>query len=177
MNRTKSLFFGILLFQLSTIPIHASDVALASASVKFEITETDPRVMQLTQFLESHQSPMATYAASFLKTADLYNLPDWRLVPAISGVESSFGKHIPYNSYNAYGWANGEYRFENWEQSIELVTKTLKEKYIDHGRDTVEEIAPVYAPPSTTWAGKVRFFMRKIGEYQNTSAKTLGLTI
>jgi hypothetical protein len=177
MNRTLATIIGIFWFQMATSSAHASEVAQASASVKIEVAETDPRIVQLTEFLEFHRSPLATHAATFVKTADLYELPDWRLVPAISGVESGFGTHIPFNSYNAYGWANGTYAFENWDQSIELVTKTLKEKYINRGRDTVEKIAPVYAPPSITWAGKVRFFMRKITEYQGVSAKTLGLTI
>jgi hypothetical protein len=136
-------------------------VAGASAQLRSRQTEVDARVMVLKRFLQSHNSPLAEYAEVFIATADKYHL-DWRLVPAITGVESTFGKRIPYNSYNAYGWANGNYAFKSWEDSIEIVTKTLKEKYIDKGATSVAKIARIYAPPSSTWASKVRFFMRKI---------------
>jgi len=84
------------------------------------------------------------------------------MVAAISGVESTFGKRIPENSYNAYGWANGNYYFESWEDSIAIVSKTLREKYYDRGATTLNQIARRYAPPSSSWAWKVNYFMEKI---------------
>jgi len=136
-------------------------VADASATLKSTQAGSDYRVGILRKYLESHNSPLTDYADEFIFYADKYNL-DWRLVPAISGVESTFGKRIPLNSFNAYGWANGEYRFTSWENSIEIVSKTLREKYLNKGAVTINQIARRYAPPSSTWAGKVRFFMRKI---------------
>jgi hypothetical protein len=83
-------------------------------------------------------------------------------VPAITGVESTFGKHIPYKSYNAYGWANGERKFDSWEDSIGHVSMSLRTKYLDKGAGTINKIAKRYAPPSITWAGKVKNIMGKI---------------
>lgn len=146
----------------------ASSIAGNSGSLKNEVlgfTQPDPRVEKLGLFLEFYDSPLADYASNFIESADKYQL-DWRLVPAITGVESTFGKHIPYNSYNAYGWNNGVYQFESWEDSIEHVSKTLKEKYVDRGLDTPAKIAPVYAPPSSTWAGKVAFFIKRLDSFQ-----------
>jgi hypothetical protein len=93
--------------------------------------------------------------------ADVNGL-DYRLVPSISGVESTFGKHIPFNSYNAYGWANGNYSFTSWEDSISHVSETLKKSYIDKGAPSIAKIARRYAPPSTTWGNKVSYFIGKI---------------
>ena len=104
---------------------------------------------------------MAFLAGFLVETAEKYGL-DYRLLPAISGVESSFGRAIPVNSYNAYGWNNGNYYFKNWEDGIEVVARGLKENYLDRGRKTVYQIAPIYCPPSSTWAGKVLFFMEEI---------------
>lgn len=84
-------------------------------------------------------------------------------MPAIAGVESNFGKRIPTNSYNAYGWANGNYYFKSWENSIETVSKTLKTKYIDRGAIKIHQIAKIYAPPSSSWANKVKYFTNQIG--------------
>ena len=135
------------------------------------------KVRQLEAFLESYHSPLVPYAQVFIKTAEKYQI-DWRLVPAITGVESTFGRQIPYHSYNAYGWANGKYSFSSWEESIERVTKTLKEKYIDRGLDNPYKIGPVYAPPSKTWAGKVDRFMKEIESFNDKNKIThLSLTI
>lgn len=123
--------------------------------------KVDFRVRRLKDFLEKYNSPLAPYAEDFIKSADTYNI-DWRLVPAIAGVESTFGKHIPKGSYNAYGWANGNHKFTSWENSIEVVTSTLRQKYYDRGADTLPKISRRYAPPSTTWAWKVDYFMNKI---------------
>ncbi len=139
-------------------------VAESSASLKANEQVTDKRVATLENFLEKYDSPLAPYSEVFIATADKYNL-DWRLIPAITGVESTFGKRIPYNSFNAYGWANGEYRFTSWEESIEIVGEALRTKYEDKGAVSINQIARRYAPPSSTWAGKVKFFMRKIEAY------------
>ena len=140
------------------------DVVTSSAILNYSHPinyQLDPRVIRLGKYLDSHKSPLASHADSFVEYADKYNL-DWRLVPAISGVESTFGKRIPFNSYNAYGWANGDYRFTSWEDSIGHVSKSLREKYYDKGIRNINQMARRYAPPSSTWGWKVKFFMEKI---------------
>ena len=121
----------------------------------------DPRVRLLKARLQYYGSPLATYAQDFINASDEYGL-DWRLVPAIAGVESTFGKNIPSNSYNAYGWANGYFSFKSWTDSIEVVSSSLRLKYIDKGAVSINQIARRYAPPSTHWAWKVKYFMGRI---------------
>lgn len=140
-------------------------------------SDQDERVKRLSLFLKSRNSPLKSYAQDFIRTADKYGV-DWKLVPSITGVESSFGLAIPQGSYNAYGWANGEFYFKSWPDSIEVVTKVLRENYIDRGADTVWKIAPIYAPPSQTWAGKVSNFMNNIENFpdpKNTRHLALSL--
>lgn len=151
-------------------------VAQTSAVIKNDI-DKDIRQEKLEQFLKSYDSPLAAYAGVFIQKADEYNIPDWKLVPAVTGVESTFGKAIPFNSYNAYGWNNGNYSFSSWEESIDVVTRTLKFKYIDRGLDTVEKIACVYAPPSNTWAGKVNYFMHEIEVFLPRKSSQLSVSI
>ena len=154
------LFFALLVNSAGTASAQ-SYVAESSATLKPKTAAYDYRIRVLKAYLLKHNSPLADYSEEFIKTADKYNI-DWRLVPAISGVESTFGKRIPKNSFNAYGWANGKYSFNSWEHSIEVVSKTLRERYMDKGATSIGQIARIYAPPSSTWAAKVRFFMRKI---------------
>jgi len=167
MNMKKlitSVLFLITLFTKSTIVKADFDVVTSSATLKNTDgagNSGDPRVAILGSFLESKGSPLVDFADEFVKYADMNNL-DWRLVPSITGVESSFGKRIPQNSYNAYGWANGNFSFESWDNSISHVSKTLNEKYYNKGATNINKIARRYAPPSSSWAGKVKYFMKKI---------------
>jgi hypothetical protein len=142
----------------------ADEEAGISAVPKFRqvaSTEFDYREYRLRKFLTKFNSPLTPYSRDFIAMADYYGI-DWRMVPAISGVESTFGKHIPINSYNAYGWAGGNYRFESWSDSIKIVNKTLRENYVNKGATSITKIARIYAPPSTTWGTKVSYFVRKI---------------
>jgi hypothetical protein len=158
-------------------PMGGTSASLIISDLPDKEIQEDNRSIKLRIFLESVDSPLAPYADVFVKQADKYGLPDWRLVPAITGVESTFGKQIPFNSFNAYGWCNGNCSFASWEQSIEIVTKTLKEKYYDRGITTIEEIAHIYAPPSTTWNFKVNNFIDKIEKTDPVVVDYLPLSI
>src|SRR4030042_3530833 len=72
----------------------------SSAQLKDETLEFDSRTQILKDYFQQFNSPLAEYAEEFVGAADTYEL-DWRLLPAISGVESTYGKFIPHNSYNA----------------------------------------------------------------------------
>jgi hypothetical protein len=138
--------------------------AAGSAVPKFRDSREpvfDYRVYTLRKFLSQFNSPLTPYSLEFINEADYYGV-DWRMVPAIAGVESTFGKQIPYGSYNAYGWANGETSFKSWPDSIQTVTKTLRCNYMDKGATSVAKIAKIYAPPSKTWGPKVQYFEAKI---------------
>lgn len=150
---------------LLTIPALAQEKDSASLRADFVVANNRPDILK--KFLLSYHSPLAPYADDLVRAADKYGI-DWRLVPAITGVESSFGRRIPPNSHNAYGWNNGDYRFSSWESSIDHVCRVLKEKYIDRGLNNPYKIAPVYAPPSATWGQKVDFFMKKIDLFSLT---------
>lgn len=179
MNTLLVLSLVSTLFSFSSTACDTSaPVAGASASLRPSPEhQVDRRIIQLQSFLAKQGSPLEPHAGDFVSAADRYGL-DWKLLPAIAGVESTFGKHIPYGSFNAYGWANGAYRFTSWEDSISHVSRALKEKYVDRGLDTPHKIGPVYAPPSTTWAGKVIFFMNQIENFASvSSAASPDLTI
>jgi len=127
---------------------------------------TDQRVVVLENFFNKYGSPLKPYAEEFIKAADYYEI-DWRLLPAITGIESCFGKYIPTNSYNAYGWNGGDYQFKSWPDSIWRVAEALKTKYYDRGAKSIPQIARIYAPPSIIWAGAVTHFTAEIEQAFN----------
>lgn len=119
----------------------------------------DPRVVKLRNFFQSNNSPLSEYAPVFIQEADRYGL-DWRLLPAITGVESTYGQFIPYNSFNAYGWGGGKISFSNWQESISVVSFSLATNYVAKGRNTVEKIAFTYNPVTPReWGKKVNRIM------------------
>ncbi len=163
------IFLASFTFSPARVSAHsATNTAVFSGVLKASCDLNDGpdyRVEKLTIFLNSQNSPLSEYAPELIEAADNYNL-DWKLVAAITGVESSFGKRIPYNSYNAYGWNNGDYKFGSWEQSIDHVSRVLKTKYLDRGATNVWSIGKIYAA-SPTWASRVNLFMTKIEATQN----------
>ena len=128
---------------------------------------SDNRVKILREFLESYDSPLAPFSQEFVENADNYNL-DWRLVAAISGVESTFGHQIPSGSYNGWGWGvygDNVIYFSSWEDGIQTISKGLRERYMDQrGATNVYEIGRTYAA-SPTWAVRVEDFMNRISDF------------
>lgn len=150
---------------------------LANVSV---VENKDNRANILKKFLQSYNSPLAGNAETFVKQADANNL-DWRLVASISGVESTFGKQIPNNSYNAWGWGiygNNVIYFSSFDEGIATISKGLRENYIDKwGAQDLYQIGRLYAA-SPTWAQRVEFFMNKIEEFAiNNSTESLPISL
>lgn len=182
----KKLFFfiSVFVFFLTAYftPVQAADSAVAGASAlpKERLVEKkeDPRIIRLRSYLESQNSILAEYATYFIETADRYSLDEFGLdylVPAITGLESSFAKCYPQGSYNAYGWNSGNWYWDSWEESIKHVTRVLRERYIDRGADTIYKIGPIYAE-SPTWAQRVSYIAAQIKSY-NPLSERLTLTL
>ena len=154
--------------------------ATATLSGAFGDHVIDKRVIQLSNYLQAVNSPMTNSAEHFINEADRLNL-DWKLVAAISGVESYFGRHIPKNSYNAWGWAiftgrSDGHHFDGWNDGITQVSEGLKNNYVNRGRDTVWTMGPVYAA-DPSWAWKVNHFMEEIDRYQPRSTSELAIAL
>lgn len=151
-----------------------------AAQLTFGELIQDKRAKTLQEFLRSHDSPITQESAYMVSEADRLDL-DWRLVTAIAGVESTFGKRIPKDSFNAWGWgiptgADAGATFDNWKEAITTVSEGLRYRYIDLGAQSVEEIGRIYAA-SPRWAGNVRFFMNRIEEFTPAETALLVITL
>lgn len=143
-------------------------------------SEVDYREKVLQEFLKAQNSPLTPYAPEFIKYADEYNL-DWKLVVAISGVESTFGQEIPTNSYNGWGWGvygDNVIRFNSWDEGIKTVSQGLREKYMNQwGAEDIWQIGSLYAA-SPAWASHVTYYVNKIQEFaMNDTKDTLSLSL
>jgi hypothetical protein len=133
-------------------------------NIEYKIVD---RVTVLQEFFKKYNAPLLPNAETFVQVADLHGI-DYRLMPAISCVESTCGKFLLQGSHNPFGWGGGYIYFRSFSEGIVRVGQGLNDIYFSKGLDTPEKIAPVYAPPSRhTWPVKVNYFMDEIGKIQN----------
>lgn len=125
------------------------------------------RKQALVNFFKKYNSPLENHVDTFIRVADSYNL-DYRLLPAISCIESSCGKKLITDSYNPFGWGiygNNVIRFKNFDEAIFKVGEGIHKNYVAKGFDTPEKIAPIYTPPSHKhWLSSVNYFMSQMAD-------------
>ena len=189
MKHIAHILAGIALVWLCTVftekVIAVEQEAGSAAALNINSTQStsydrDPRISTLMR-LSAEYGGNFTYQdiRAFVMDADAYDI-DWRLVFSIAGVESGFGKRVPYNSYNAWGWGvfTGQKTgagFTSWQHGIRIVTAGLRERYIDRGRQSLSDIGAIYAADGN-WSGKVQFFYNKIdGIYLEERTRILSI--
>jgi len=180
-TKTTLIMFFVLFFGLTKPVLAVESVSEQTAQLaSFASILVDKRVDTLRAFLHEYNSPLENNAVSFVREADA-NAIDWKLVIAIAGTESTFGKHVPHGSYNAWGWgiptgAQSGIGFTSWSDGIAQVSRGLKENYINKGAVTLDQIGDIYAA-SPVWAAHVRFFIEKIEQFYPSDPSSLDITI
>jgi len=151
------------------MPVKAQLVAGTSAEINYtksKIIASDKgqdmflKRRAIKNYLLKRGAPLATETDAFIQACTAYDL-DCYLLPAISGVESSFGLYTSPGSNNPFGWGRGLIPFTSFSQSIITVGKGLRENYINKGATTVPEIGRIYCE-GDTWSGKVLYFMNQL---------------
>jgi hypothetical protein len=163
--KTLALAFALILataiFPKNT---YASTPAASSAALTSEIKPKeagDLRVQALENTLNKYNSILKPYAKDYVVSADKYGV-DWKLLPSIAGLESTFGRAYIPGTYNVYGWGSGRIYFDSWEDGIDEINSKLRSNYMDKwGAEDVWEIGPIYAE-SPTWSVRVNSFMNEI---------------
>lgn len=170
-----ALFLSLLLLYSQkdkslNLPPQAPKVAYAalpkaSGTLKMNVTSEDMRITVVREFFKKHKSALTPFANDVIVAADKYDI-DYRLIPAIAMQESNLCKKIIKDSYNCWGF--GIYgkkvtRFDNYNEAINTVTKTLAVQYKSKGLETAEEIMSKYTPGSNgSWAKGVNQFMNQL---------------
>lgn len=135
----------------------------ASASAQLK-PKFDLRPLKLRIFLASKSSVLEEYSSDLIKIADK-NKVDWRLFPAISGVESGYCKAYIVSTNNCVGWGGGYIPFKSLVDQAETVVSSLRKNYINDGLLTVDQIGSRYAA-DPSWSFKVK---RNMSEIEKTS--------
>ncbi len=173
----RLLVFSLFLFLLAPLnishPAVAGDApAVPTQKMEIEAKQLDQRAVILHDYLAKYDSPLQDHAQDFVDAADTYNV-DWKLVPSIAGVESTFGKNIP-GGYNGWGWGvygDQAIYFTSWRSGIFTVTQGLRENYLNKGLTDPYQINYAYAA-SPAWGGHVSYFMNDLNRFAQTYTDT-----
>lgn len=166
---TMKIFNIIFAVMLIIFTLQITEKAFAADAYvtegQIEAKQLDKKAVILASYLRKYNSPMQESAQDFIDASNTYNL-DWKLVPAIAGVESTFGKFIP-GGYNGWGW--GVYGtqaifFNSWRDAIFTVSKGLRENYLDRGYNNPYSMNKIYAA-SPTWGSRVDYFMKDLEKF------------
>jgi len=129
----------------------------------------DQRASALQSFLQTKHSPLAPYAQQFVNAADKYGL-DYRILPAISGIETSFGT-AGTGTMGPFGYGSAK----NWGSTVHAIDVAAKglgdpNGYYKNAR-TISQVAGIWAPPGAAndaggnagWPSAVSSFFRQLG--------------
>lgn len=153
-------------------PIKKSSTVNASGTIVSQVKglstsvqSADARPLIIAEFLEKNDSPLRPYdyfGRYLTSLADKHQL-DFRLLPSIMMQESNLCKKIPADSYNCLGLgihSQGTWTFDRYEDNFEAAAQVLRERYINEGLITPDEIQDKYTPSSNgSWEFAVNHFM------------------
>ncbi len=138
-------------------------------AMESEIELDDARAEIVANFLQRYNSPMKPYDhyGQFLVDVADKNGLDFRLMPAIAMQESNLCKNNnPGAPHNCLGFGihkRGTLDFESYEAGFERAAREIKERYVDIGLETPEEIMSKYTPSSNgSWAESVKQWMAEM---------------
>ena len=113
---------------------HASRKPIVTANLPVQ-RFSDTRRLALLQYFQACHCPAARWVDTFIEEADRQGV-DWRLVPSISMVESTGGKH--YKNRNILGWRSAAARFHSEEAGIQYVTSRFGKSPLYKGKSLLQ---------------------------------------
>ena len=177
----KRILFLLFILVFYTKPVRALENEAGSSGklIALANAKTDERAAKLKAYLESKNSPCADFAVDFVDYADKYGL-DWKLGPAIAGIESSFCQVYPVEYNNPFGIAGGFYYFKSLPDSIEYLNKLIATvSYYQRFQETrnISDLAVVYCELSQKWLVAVSKFMTEIENFSQSTSSNLTINL
>ncbi len=124
------------------------------------------RAAKIDAVLARYDSPLEGYGKKFVEAADENGI-DFRLVAAIAGQESTFGKHACKKAANSFlGYGSCKISFKSVDEAIEKVSASLggnNEATARHyDGKTTEQILKKYNSVRQTYSKEVMKIMKMI---------------
>jgi hypothetical protein len=126
-----------------------------------DVMPPSTRETKLESFFESYHCSRPFYTADYLRAADTYRL-DYRLLPAISIIESKCGEYRRWN--NRWGWSSAG--FSTVRAGIDFVASRLAESYFYKDKTTEGKL--LLYNPSPRYTQVVKHLMGEIENLEST---------
>jgi len=127
---------------------------------------SDPRMTLIQKYFHRYECPAEELAADFVAAADQHKL-DWRLLPAISMIESAGGKG--YMNNNIFGWDNCRVRFASIRVGIYEVAEQLANSDCYRAK-RLPDVLRTYNPVPG-YEARIRSVMRDLGPAELPKAR------
>ncbi|MCL5435936.1 MAG: hypothetical protein M1275_02550 [Patescibacteria group bacterium] len=128
------MLLGALMFRpVSRVSPQEAKVEPPVAGVKL----LDPRLEKLNKFFDEYHCKQPNYAEHYLAASDKNGI-DWRLLPAISIIESQCGKHQRFSNW--WGWNSAATGFGSVDEGIDFVAGQLGSGRYYGGRTTLGKL-------------------------------------
>jgi hypothetical protein len=119
--------------------------------------QADPRPERLKAFFDAYGCPGPLHVEEYLRAADTYAI-DYRLLPALSLVESTCGRYERMN--NRWGWDSARTGFRSVPHGIHFLARQLANGKYYRGK-TLDEKLRTYNP-NPVYPREIRRLMREI---------------
>lgn len=140
-----------------------------TASISEKIGSEDTRAAIIDHYFTRYGCPLAGTGQKMVEASDKYGFEFWWL-PAIAWQESTCGKVMIPNSFNAWGY--GIYgdrvtKFASWDEAIDHIAKDLNKNFFARGLTEPCEFEKRYTPPSKgRWCKSIKYFRDEMLDYK-----------
>lgn len=157
--------------QSSTIDIKSQSNNVKVQTLTEEKLTLRMRADKIDAYFRDRNMPLEGYGMKMVQVAEEHDL-DWRLIPAISVIETTGGKNIcksKSGANNPFGYGSCKIAFDSINEAIEVVGKNLggnnpKTAYHYDNKD-LDGILKSYNSVIPTYNKKIRSVMSRIESY------------
>ncbi len=150
-NRITEAADGVQVLHESIDLVKTETYSLDTKTPDEPIPPRDERAIRLETFLRVKGSYLADYTDLIVEQSDAYGV-DYRLLVAISGVESGYCK-VNFRPFNCWGY--GTYAWNDPQHAITSYMASMYRGYFSRGARTPESIAQAYNPHPGEYTAKV----------------------
>ncbi len=127
--------------------------------------EFDAKVVKVEAVLKKYNSPFQGLGHIIVEQADACN-GDWKIILAIAGNESGFGK-LPVKLYNPFGYLDGV-QYSSWEDALTSISCKISQRFIEPCNKSLTCIVKTYAgdvDDRQRWVYNINWFINSFDKF------------
>lgn len=147
------IVIGVYILMIAFAPVFITQAEAPDpvSIIESFVSDLDIRAEKIDAYFARYNLPLSGHGEDFVAAADTYGI-DWRLLAAISFIESTGGKFACKKAaYSAFGWGSCKINFDSYKHAIDVVSKNLgghnPNTEIHYGGKNTREILEAYNPP------------------------------